>query len=53
MNLKSLLLLLLMAMVLALPLSGCNTIEGAGKDIRSAGKAIEDAAGDDDDDDGE
>jgi len=25
-------------------LSGCNTIEGAGRDIESAGDAIEDAA---------
>jgi predicted small secreted protein len=27
-------------------LSACNTIEGAGKDIKSTGKAIEDAADD-------
>ncbi len=25
-------------------LTGCNTIEGAGKDIRAAGRAIEDTA---------
>ncbi len=25
-------------------LAGCNTIEGAGKDIRAAGKTIEDTA---------
>ncbi len=27
-----------------LALAGCNTIEGAGKDVKSAGKAVEDAA---------
>ena len=29
----------------ALALSGCNTIEGAGKDIKAAGGAIEKSAG--------
>ncbi|OYQ33797.1 entericidin [Niveispirillum lacus] len=28
----------------ALGLSGCNTVEGVGKDIKSAGKAIEKSA---------
>ena len=28
----------------ALILSACNTVEGAGKDIQSAGETIEDAA---------
>lgn len=36
------LLLLLAAAVLAL--SACNTVEGAGKDIKRAGEKIEDAA---------
>ena len=27
-----------------LPLAACNTVEGAGKDIKSAGDTIEDAA---------
>lgn len=26
------------------PLSGCNTVEGAGEDIEAAGESIEDAA---------
>jgi predicted small secreted protein len=29
---------------LALALAGCNTIEGAGKDVKAAGGAIEKAA---------
>lgn len=28
----------------ALVLSACNTVEGAGKDVQSAGKAVEKAA---------
>lgn len=28
----------------ALVLSACNTVEGAGKDVQSAGKAVENAA---------
>ncbi len=28
----------------ALALSACNTVEGAGKDVQSAGKAVENAA---------
>lgn len=30
--------------IAALSLSGCNTVEGVGKDIKSAGKAIENGA---------
>jgi predicted small secreted protein len=30
---------------LGVALSGCNTIEGAGKDVKAAGGAIEKAAG--------
>ena len=30
--------------VAALALSGCNTIEGAGKDVKAAGGAVEKAA---------
>lgn len=30
----------------ALLISGCNTTEGVGKDIKSAGEALEDAADD-------
>jgi entericidin B len=32
-------------LVVALALAGCNTIEGAGKDIKATGGAIEKAAG--------
>lgn len=32
--------------VSSLAFAGCNTIEGAGKDIKSAGKAIEEEAAD-------
>lgn len=32
------------ALSAALLLSACNTIEGAGRDIQSAGEAVEDAA---------
>lgn len=28
----------------ALVLSGCNTVEGAGKDVEAAGEAVQDAA---------
>lgn len=35
---------LLVALVLPLVLSGCNTMEGAGTDIKQAGKAIERSA---------
>jgi predicted small secreted protein len=36
--------LLLLAVGLAFSLSACNTVQGAGKDIKKAGEAIEDAA---------
>ena len=38
---KSTLLILLAAVLV---LAGCNTLEGAGKDIQKAGEKIEDAA---------
>jgi len=41
-NLKTL--LVLAAAGLMLTLSGCNTVEGVGKDVKSAGKTLEDAA---------
>jgi predicted small secreted protein len=34
------------ALVLALGFAGCNTVEGAGQDIKSTGKAIERTADD-------
>ena len=36
--------LLLLAVLAALVLGGCNTVQGAGKDIQKAGEKIEDAA---------
>ncbi len=36
--------LLLLALAAAVVLGGCNTIQGAGKDIQKAGEKIEDAA---------
>lgn len=36
----------LAALVLALGFSACNTVEGAGQDIKSTGKAIERTADD-------
>jgi len=30
--------------VFAMPLTGCNTMEGAGEDVEAAGDSIEDAA---------
>jgi predicted small secreted protein len=36
--------LTLMLLVTMAPLSGCNTIEGAGKDIERGGGAVSDAA---------
>jgi len=38
------LLSILMASIYALAITGCNTIEGAGRDIQKAGDKIEDAA---------
>lgn len=34
----------LVALYMTLFLSGCNTVEGVGKDIQKGGEAIEDAA---------
>lgn len=34
----------LMALAMALWLTGCNTINGMGKDIKAAGQSIEDAS---------
>ena len=36
--------LLFLALAAALVLGGCNTVEGAGKDIQKAGEKLEDAA---------
>ncbi len=36
--------LLLLAVAAAVVLGGCNTLEGAGKDIQKAGEKIENAA---------
>jgi predicted small secreted protein len=36
--------LLLLALLAATLLGGCNTIEGAGKDIEKAGEEVQDAA---------
>lgn len=33
-----------MLLTSALALSACNTVEGAGKDVQSAGKAVENVA---------
>jgi predicted small secreted protein len=33
------------ALIGALALSACNTVEGAGKDLKSAGSAVEGASG--------
>lgn len=41
-NLKTLFAVAATGLVLAL--SACNTVEGVGKDVKSAGKTIEDAA---------
>lgn len=44
---KPLLLLLTLATLLAaLPLMGCNTVEGVGKDTSAAGRAVTDTARD-------
>lgn len=34
----------LLMVTLGLAAAACNTIEGVGKDVKSAGKAVEDAA---------
>jgi entericidin A len=36
--------LLLLTLAAALVLGGCNTVQGAGKDIQKAGEKLEDAA---------
>lgn len=36
--------MILLALVAAFALSGCNTVEGVGKDIKQSGEAIERAA---------
>ena len=38
--------LTLLALLLAIGTTACNTVEGAGEDIQAAGNAIEDAAED-------
>ena len=43
---KSLLTMLLGVFALSLSLSACNTVEGAGKDVKAAGTAVEHAADD-------
>ncbi|MCB2106224.1 MAG: entericidin A/B family lipoprotein [Rhodobacteraceae bacterium] len=47
-KIKSSLAALLAAVVLSGALAACNTVEGVGKDLKSAGKKIEDVAKDDD-----
>ena len=46
MNIISKLYILLSSIVLAIGISGCNTIEGAGEDIQAAGEKIEEEAED-------
>lgn len=36
----------LLALTAGLVVSACNTVEGAGKDVKSAGEAVEDTARD-------
>ncbi len=36
---------LIAALIAAMVLAGCNTIEGAGKDVERGGEKIQDAAG--------
>ena len=43
---KYALLLLAFAAFVVLPLTGCNTMEGVGKDVEDAGEAIQDGAKD-------
>ena len=38
--------LMLLAMLAAFALSGCNTVEGFGKDVSKAGEVLEEAAED-------
>ena len=39
--------LVLIAMLMAISLSGCETMEGLGRDLQNLGDAIEDEASDD------
>lgn len=39
-------LIMLLVVMFAAPLTACNTMEGVGKDVKSAGGAVEDAAKD-------
>ena len=41
---RTTMIMLLLAFLSSALLAGCNTIEGAGKDIKKAGEKIEDAA---------
>ncbi len=43
---KSTALLAVIATVFSLSLAACNTVEGVGEDVRSAGDAIDDASED-------
>lgn len=43
-QLRPLIAALVVTGIAALALSACNTVEGVGKDIKSAGKTIENAA---------
>ena len=38
--------LLLLALLAAFALSGCNTVAGVGKDVKKAGEAVEETAED-------
>jgi len=44
MNVKKIITPVILVAILAILFQGCSTIQGAGKDIGKAGKAIEDAA---------
>ena len=37
-------LITLLSLIAAFSLAGCNTVEGVGEDVQSAGEAVEDAA---------
>ena len=38
--------MILMALLAAFPLSGCNTIRGMGQDVKKAGEVVEETAED-------
>lgn len=46
-DIRKLMLGLALATFSVVALSGCNTMEGAGEDVESAGEAIQDGADDD------